>query len=139
MFLCVVHLRRLSYLSLLFSRTLHSVGCIFPFLPYFLLLFSQLFGKPPQFICSVVSDSSSEPRFTFLHFFSLSDGFGHRLLYNVTSQAPPSMDFSRQEHWSGLPLPPPGGLPDPGTGPRSPALAGRFFPLSVTREPWDTH
>ena len=24
------------------------------------------------------------------------------------------MEFSRQEHWSGLPFPPPGGLPDPG-------------------------
>ena len=31
-------------------------------------------------------------------------------------------DFSRQEHWSGLPCPPPGDLPNPGTEPRSPAL-----------------
>ena len=31
-------------------------------------------------------------------------------------------DFSRQEYWSGLPCPPPGDLPNPGTGPRSPAL-----------------
>ena len=30
--------------------------------------------------------------------------------------------FSRQEHWSGLPCPPPGALPNPGTEPRSPAL-----------------
>ena len=34
---------------------------------------------------------------------------------------------SRQKHWSGLPFPPPGDLPDPGTEPASPALAGRFF------------
>ena len=33
---------------------------------------------------------------------------------NVAYQVPPSMGFSRQEDWSGLPLPPPGGLPDPG-------------------------
>ena len=42
-------------------------------------------------------------------------------------QAPPSMGFSRQEHWSGLPFPFPGDLPDPGTEPMSPALAGGFF------------
>ena len=40
----------------------------------------------------------------------------------VARQAPPSMGFSRQEHWSGLPFPPPGDLPDPGTEPGSPAL-----------------
>ena len=45
----------------------------------------------------------------------------------VACQAPPSMGFSRQEYWSGLPFPPPGDLPDPGTEPVSPALAGRFF------------
>ena len=31
------------------------------------------------------------------------------------------MGFSRQEHWSGLPCPPPGDLPDPGIEPGSPA------------------
>ena len=37
-------------------------------------------------------------------------------------QAPPSMGFSRQEYWSGVPFPSPGNLPDPGFEPRSPAL-----------------
>ena len=37
------------------------------------------------------------------------------------------MEFSRQEYWSGLPLPSPGDLPKPGIKPRSPALASRFF------------
>ena len=32
------------------------------------------------------------------------------------------MEFSRQEHWSGLPFPSPGDLPDPGIEPGSPAL-----------------
>ena len=32
------------------------------------------------------------------------------------------MGFSRQEHFTGLPRPPPGDLPDPGIGPGSPAL-----------------
>ena len=35
---------------------------------------------------------------------------------------PLSMEFSRQEHWSGLPCPPPGDLPDPEMEPGSPAL-----------------
>ena len=42
--------------------------------------------------------------------------------WTAAHQAPPSMGFSRQEHWSGLPLPSPGDLPDPGIEPRSPAL-----------------
>ena len=40
----------------------------------------------------------------------------------VTYQAPPTMGFSRQECWSGLPFPSPGDLPDPGIEPGSPAL-----------------
>ena len=42
--------------------------------------------------------------------------------WTVAQQAPPSMGFSKQEYWSGLPLPSPEDLPDPGIEPRSPAL-----------------
>ena len=42
--------------------------------------------------------------------------------WTVAYQAPPSMGFSRQENWSGLPFPSPGDLPDPGIEPGSPAL-----------------
>ena len=42
--------------------------------------------------------------------------------WTVAYQASPSMGFSRQEYWSGLPFPSPGGLPDPGIEPGSPAL-----------------
>ena len=42
--------------------------------------------------------------------------------WTVARQAPPSMEFSRQEYWSGLPFPSPGDLPNPGIEPRSPAL-----------------
>ena len=45
-----------------------------------------------------------------------------------TYQAPPSMGFSRQEYWSGLPFPSPGDLPDPGIEPRSPALQAKALP-----------
>ena len=42
--------------------------------------------------------------------------------WTVAYQAPPSMGFSRQEYWSGLPFPSPGDLPDPGIEPGSAAL-----------------
>ena len=42
--------------------------------------------------------------------------------WTVTYQASPSMVFSRQEYWNGLPFPSPGDLPDPGIEPGSPAL-----------------
>jgi len=47
--------------------------------------------------------------------------------WTVACQAPLSMGFSRQEYWSGLPFPPPGDLPHPGTEPKSSALVGGFF------------
>ena len=42
--------------------------------------------------------------------------------WTVAYQAPPSKRFSKQEYWSGLPLPSPGDLPDPEIEPRSSAL-----------------
>ena len=58
-------------------------------------------------------------------------------LWTVARQAPVFMGFSRQEHWSGLPWPPPGALSNPGTKLMSltyPALAARFF---TTRATWE--
>ena len=59
--------------------------------------------------------------------------------WTVAYQASPSMGFSRQEYWSGLPFPSPGDIPDPGIEPRSPALwadslpsASRDKPLSLS-------
>ena len=54
--------------------------------------------------------------------------------WTVAYQASPSTGFSRQEYLSGLPFPSPGDLPYPGIKPASPALAGRFFTPSATRE-----
>ena len=69
--------------------------------------------------------------------------FSHVWLFGtlgtVARQAPLSMEFSRQEHWSGLPFPSPGDLPNPGIKPvslMSPALVGGFF---TTSAPWKTH
>ena len=54
---------------------------------------------------------------------------------DVACQVPLSMEFSRQEYWSGLLCPPPGGLPDPRIEPvslMSPALVRRFFTTSTS-------
>ena len=51
--------------------------------------------------------------------------------WTVACQAPLSMGFSREEHWSGLPLSSPGDLPDPGIEPGSPALGAD----ALTSEP----
>ena len=58
-------------------------------------------------------------------------------LWTVALQAPLSMEFFRQEYWSGLPCPPPGDFPDPQIEPaslKSPAMAGGFFTTSATWE-----
>ena len=78
-FFCLytVHLRWSSVLSLLFSRTLHSVRCIFPFFPCLsLLFFPQLFVRPPQtttmllhffFFGTVLVIASCTMVWTFIH------------------------------------------------------------------------
>ena len=68
--------------------------------------------------CSVMSDSFATP-------------------WSVVPQAPLSMEFFRQEYWSGLPCPPPGDLPNPGIKHMffvPPALVGGFFTNSATWE-----
>ena len=58
-------------------------------------------------------------------------------LWTVACQAPLSMGFSRQEYWSGLPIPSPENLSGSEIKCKSltsPALAGRFFTTSATWE-----
>ena len=55
--------------------------------------------------------------------------------WTVAHQAPLSMDFPRQEYWSGLPSPSPGDLLNPGIEPGSPALVGRFLTLNHQGSP----
>ena len=55
--------------------------------------------------------------------------------WTVAYQAPPSMEFSRQKYWSGLPFPSPGDLPNPGIEPRSPALQADALPSEQPRKP----
>ena len=51
--------------------------------------------------------------------------------WSIAHQAPLSMEFSRQEYWSGLPFPAPGDLPNPGIEPRSPSLQSNSLPAEL--------
>ena len=67
----------------------------------------------------------------------VSDSLQHHGLH-VAHQAPLSMEFSKQEYWSGLPFPPPGELPNPGIkplSPASPALASGAFTTEPLGKP----
>ena len=57
-------------------------------------------------------------------------------LWTVACQAPAPlpMEFSRQEYWNGLLLPPPGDLPNPRIKSASPALAADSSPLTCSSE-----
>ena len=81
------------------------------------------------------------PSFFFLTFYLIFLLFSRKVVSNsfvtpwtVAGQASLSMDFSRQEYWSGLPFLSPGDLPDPGIKPASasPAVVGGFFTTAPT-------
>ena len=57
--------------------------------------------------------------------------------WTVAHQAPPSMGFSRQEYWSGLPFPSPEDLPNPGIEPRSPTLQADALTSAPPGKPYD--
>ena len=55
--------------------------------------------------------------------------------WTAAHQVPPSIGFSRQEYWSGVPSPSPGDLPDPGIEPQSPALQADALPSELPGRP----
>ena len=106
--------------------------------------------NPPSLVSSTADPVSTESHITYkrpaghilvsYHVFVLSHFSPVRLFTTpstVVHKAPLSMGFSRQEYRSGLPCPPPGDLPNPGTEPASlmsPSLASGFFTTSMTWE-----
>ena len=55
--------------------------------------------------------------------------------WTVAHQGPLSMEFPRQEYWSGLPFPFPGDLPEPGIKSKCPGWAGRLFTTEPLGKP----
>ena len=86
----------------------------------------------PSLSCHTLSPGLSafplSPATIYSHssFLMLLNHFSHVQLcvtpQTAAHQAPPSLGFSRQEYWSGVPFPSPEDLPDPGIKPGSPAL-----------------
>ena len=77
---------------------------------------SGLQGRMRNVNCSVMSDSSVTP-------------------WTIACQAPLSIEFSRQEYWSGLPFPSPGDLPNLGIQPGSPSLQDNSLPSEPSGKP----
>ena len=77
-----------------------------------------------KFCCAVLS------RFSCIKLFAAP--------WTIACQAPLSMRFSRQEHWSGLPCPPPGDLPNSVIEPASLTYAALANGLCITGTTWET-
>ena len=60
-------------------------------------------------------------------------------LWTIAQQLPLSIEFSRQEDWSGLPFPFPGDLPNPGLELKSPALQVDSLPSGPTGKTQNYH
>ena len=107
-----------DYCQLWFSNVLWNVRCE--------VNIRRALGAPhcrfPGFLWSEVKSFSSVWPFTSP--------------WTVAHKAPPSMEFSRQEYWSGLPFPSPGDLPNPGIEPRSPALQADALTSEPPGKPW---
>ena len=59
--------------------------------------------------------------------------------WTIVCKAPLSVEFSRQEYWSGLPFPSPGDLPHPGIEPKSPTLRADALPSEPPGNACEVH
>ena len=92
----------------------------------------------PGLIPSGSGKYSTEANHTYSLGARCSDMSDSATSLTIARQAPLSMEFSRQEYWSGLPFPSPGDLPNPGIKTASLvslALADRYFYHCAT---WET-
>ena len=101
--------------------------------------------KSPTASFHCVTEAAKQSSWELPRLLVCAHSLSHVLLFvtpwTAAHQAPLSMRVSKQEYWSGLPFPPPGDLPDPGTEPLSPtcsALAGRFFTTELPGKPRKT-
>ena len=83
-------------------------------------------------ICYLKNKQACHPADTFVDWDTFDTSCSRVQLFatpwTAANQAPPSMGFSRQECWSGLPFPSPGDLSNPGIEPGSPTLQADTLP-----------
>ena len=96
---------------------------------------------------AVLFEKFAQKTLLFLTFFFTSYSLKIGRCYSVAQSCPtlcdprdcsPPWRFSRQEYWSGLPCPPLGDLPNPGTEPRPPALQADSLPSEPAGKPFST-
>ena len=121
------------------SRAL-LLGWAFSSSPQFLLALAASLLRPVPLHCmNFLSDFSPTPSAVLRLPRMLLGCFNHAqhgvTPWAVAHQAPLSMGVSRQEYCRGLPCPPPGDLPDPGIGRRSPAWQADSLPLNHQGSP----
>ena len=115
------------------SGLLLNICIVFIFFLYFNQLWKEHPGVSVFALCVSKRGTATSKNILHCHLLIvlshsvLSDSFVTP--WTITSQAPLSMGFSRQEYWSGLPCLPPKDLPNSGTEPKSLALAGGFFTI----------
>ena len=73
-----------------------------------------------------------------LKFLKESENVDRSVVSNSLRPHKLSMEFSRQEYWSGLPFPSPADLPNPGMEPWSPALQADSLPSEPPGKCWDS-
>ena len=104
----------MAFVQFRFPHTLYLVSTnLTSFSMSFLVCFWGIFD-PLNFVNSCCTTWSEVKLFSCVWLFATP--------WTVAYQAPPSLGFSRQEYWSGLPFPFPGDLPNPVIEPGSPVL-----------------
>ena len=111
-----------------------KVTCgIHSFTNFILCLFKTTFGMKPYLWCWKLIFHSIHGIVCVCESLSCVQLFATP--WSVAHQALLSMKLLRQEYWSGLPFPSPGGLPNPGIKPRSPALGANSLPSELPGKP----
>ena len=124
------------------------IDTAYNFILWGLFVFIELFfffKETISVLCSSYCDVNyvSGVAFFLIRLFKTSKRVSHSVVVplcdsmDCSHQAPLSMEFSRQEYWSGLPFPSAGELSDPGTEPRSPILQADSLPTETPGKTWN--
>ena len=122
------------------TEVIRQQRCLYSNFYYAIIIFNQviliLSNKNQSQLTQLLSEKSK--RQSLCAMLSRSVTFDSVTPWTVAHQVPLSVGFSRQEYWSGLLCPPPGDLPNPGIGPKSPALQVDSLPSEPPGKPKNT-
>ena len=132
---CNVYFRRLKFPVIYCAATVTSTVKYLPIIYAITETLSlHCVLKASFWLASLLPSTLARPKFSWC----CSSVAKSRATLRLHGLPPPASSVhgsSRQEHWSGLPFPPPGDLPDPGVEPPSPALVSRFSTIEPLGKP----